>query len=54
MVILAKGGHSLFVKLLLITAVPKAEAKGDTIVLSGLVILLLELETLQWSDVVNP
>lgn len=54
MVILAKGGQSLFMKLLIIAVVPKAEAKGDTMVLSGLVITLLELETLQWPDAVSP
>lgn len=54
MVILAKGGQSLFMKLLIIAVVPKTEAKGDTMVLSGLVITLLELETLQWPDAVSP
>ena len=54
MVILAKSGHVWFMKLLLIVAVPKAGARGGTIVLSGLVILLLELETLQGPDVVSP
>lgn len=54
MVILAKSGHVWFMKLLLLVAAPKTEAKGGRVVLSGLVIPLLELETLQRPDVVSP